>query len=202
MESMEYPVNEQLTQMLSRRGWTVSEAGTSLRAHKHDWPAQLRVVIDPGGGSVAATLGITIDFRSMPLAGERFRDIFNSDREEIMRGMGSFFVRQMRGDHGWTDGVTDRVFLHGVEGGISRMADVVLFDRCPAEHGVAMLNRFSLESSRLLETGGEIASLLQRTYNRTVLLNDAPLGTLPGLVIGHGTAAATVVAEPSYPWRR
>jgi hypothetical protein len=108
----------------------------------------------------------------------------------------------MRGD-GWTEGVSDRIFLHGIEGGIRRSTDVVLFDRSPDASGAAILDAFAAESSRLLETGALLAQLLQRTYNRTVLRNDAPMAGLPEMVsAGIVTHSPTVLGEPSYPWRR
>ncbi|MGB2940370.1 MAG: hypothetical protein WBD38_08750, partial [Candidatus Dormiibacterota bacterium] len=175
---------------------------TSVTAHKHDWPAQLRLVVDPGAATERPILGLALDFRSMPLGGERFRDIFNMEREQILRGLGAFRVRQMHGD-GWSDGVSDRIFLHGIEGGISRASGLVLFDRCPSEGGAALLSALPVESTRLLETGGQIAQLLQRTYNRTVLRNDAPMADLPELVsTGIPAQSPTVLGEPSYPWRR
>ncbi|MDP9326471.1 MAG: hypothetical protein M3O87_08060 [Candidatus Dormibacteraeota bacterium] len=202
MEPADASVTQQLYQLLSRRGWAASETGTSVTAHKHDWPAQLRLLVDPGSATERSILGLTLDFRSMPLGGERFRDIFNMEKEEILRGMGSFRVREMRGN-GWTDGVSDRIFLHGIEGGINRATDVVLFDRSLAESGAAILDAFGVESGRLLETGGQVAKLLQRTYNRTVLRNDAPMAGLPDMVSASIQAPSpTVLGEPSYPWRR
>jgi hypothetical protein len=179
MEPTHSSLPRQLSQLLSGRGWVAFEKRTSVTARKHDWPAQLRLVVDPGNATE----------RSMPLGGERFRDIFNMEREQILRGLGPFRVRQMH-DDGWTDGVSDRIFLHGIEGGISRASGLVLFDRCPPEGGAALLSALPVESTRLLETGSQIAQLLQRTYNRTVLRNDAP------------AQSPTVLGEPSYPWRR
>jgi hypothetical protein len=203
MEPPASPAKDGLRQLLTRRGWAVLDAGRSIVAHKHEWPAQLRVVVDPGTSTEPSVLGITLDFRSMPLAGERFRDIFNSDRERLLRGMGAFRVRQMNGAHHWSEGAPDRIFLHGVDGGVLRSADVVLLDRTPEERGEAIVERFALESTRLLETGGEIASLLQRTYNRAVLTRDLPVATLPDVVVPAGLSVApAIVGDTSYPWRR
>ena len=150
-------------------------------------------------------MGLVVDMRSMPLRGERFRDVFNSEREQLMRGMGSFRVRQRRGESEWTEGISDGAFLRGVDGGISRQDDVVLFDRCPDVDSEGLALRFGVESTRLVETGNEIASVLQRIYNRTVLRGDLPIADLPDQVVPAATAVAptpAVVGEPSYPWRR
>jgi len=204
MEAPQGSITDQLQQLLSRRGWAVATAPSWLTAHRHDWPAQLKVVVDPGEGDGPAMIGLLLDFRSMPLQGERFLDIFNSELERIFRSMGSFMVRQMRADEGWTNGASDQVFLRGVDGGVSRSADMVFFDRCPQERGADILERFNLESNRLLEAGSEIAILLQRTYDRTVLRSDKPVSMLPDVVAPAATAAApaVVVGEVSYPWRR
>lgn len=203
MEAPQGSITDQLQQQLSRRGWAVASIGSVLTAHKHDWPAQLKVVVDPGDGDSPAMIGLLLDFRSMPLQGERFRDIFNSELDTVLRSMGSFVARQMRGDAGWSSGVSDQVFLGGVNRGVSRSADMVLFDRCPNERGEDILERFNLESNRLLEAGGEIAILLQRTYNRTVLRSDRPVSTLPDVVApALAPTAPAVVGEGSYPWLR
>ncbi len=203
MELPQGSVTDQLRQLLSRRGWAAATTGTWLTAHKHLWPAQLNVVIDPGESGGPATLGLLMDFRSMPLQGVRFRDIFNSERETVLRSMGSFTVRQMLGDTVWTDSVNDKVFLRGVSGGVSRTAEMVLFDCCPKEREEDILERFNVESNRLLETGSEIAILLQRTYNGTVLRSGQPVSTLPDMVApAVGAVAPTMVGDGFYPWRR
>jgi hypothetical protein len=203
MDSPQGSVTDELREQLSRRGWAVTATDRSITACKHEWPAQLKVVVDPGGANRPSMLGLLVDFRSMPLHGERFRDIFNSEREDIMRGLGEFRARQMREDSGWTDGVSDRAFLRGVDGGVCPTAEVVLFDRCPEETGEAILERFNQESSRLVETGGEIASLLQRAYNRAVLRNDAPVSNLPEVIASaNAPTSPVIVGDSSYPWRR
>jgi hypothetical protein len=194
-----------LRDLFGRRGWTFSSMGSALAAHRVEWPAQLNVVVDPGGPGGSPIMGLVVDLRSMPLRGERFRDVFNSEREQLMRGMGSFRVRQRRGELDWTEGITDGAFLRGVDGGISRHDDVVLFDRCPDISGDSLATRFGVESTRLVETGNEIASVLQRIYNRTVLRGDLPIADLPDQVVPSVSPASpppAVVGEPSYPWRR
>jgi hypothetical protein len=206
MDSARSAAIDHLRQLLSRRGWAISSLGESLTAQKHEWPAQLSMVIDPGSAHTPSTLGLLVDFRSMPLRGERFRDIFNNDREDLLRGMGTFRARQMRPDQTWTEGVADRAFLRGVKGGVSRTADAVLFDRCPTQRAEDLVAHFHHESTRLLETASEIASLLRRTYNRTVLRGEVLVSDLPDMVTPRGavmsTAPTPAVVGESYPWRR
>jgi hypothetical protein len=98
--------------------------------------------------------------------------------------------------------------------GVSRQAQLVVIDRCPRERGAALVERFGAETNRFVEVGNEIASLLQRTYQRTVLGSEDPVADLPEVVSPAGGGVATTVAMPdvvvggtrvvaeTYPWRR
>ena len=169
-------------------------------ARKHEWPAQLHVAIDFAPDAEMA-LALVIDMGAMPLGGERFRDIFNSDREQSLRGFGNFTVRQVLLEGGWSPDINDSAFLHGANTGISRSARLVFLDRGATERGQALAERFIAESNRFVETGYALAATLQRVYQRTVL--SAPRQSLraPGMVAATTLAPAEIL-QNTYPWRR
>jgi hypothetical protein len=189
---------------LARRGWQVRESGSSVTAHRPDWPTQLSVLAREAEADGPAMLGLAVELGSMPLRGERFRDIFNSDREELLRSYGRFSVLQLAYDGSWLRPQSDRSFMNGMTDGISRKAQLAVFDRTAAEGEGSLADRFAADSNRMVETGSEIASLLQRLYQRTVL--SKPLGDahLPEILRpSFATLAPTADADTdSYPWRR
>ena len=189
---------------VARRGWQFKEAGSSVAAHRPEWPAQLCVLVREAEEDAAAMLGLAIEFGSMPLRGERFRDVFNSEREELLRGYGRFNVLQLTHDGSWMRPAGDRSFMHGMTDGISRKTRLAVFDRTTADEPNSLAEHFAEDSNRLVETGNEIASLLQRLYQRTVLSRPADDAHLPDLVRPSlATLAPTADADTSsYPWRR
>ena len=189
---------------LARRGWQFREAGASVTAHRPEWPTQLCVLVREAEVGTSAMMGLAIDFGSMPLRGERFRDIFNSDREELLRGYGRFNLLQLTHDGTWLKPASDRSFLHGMTDGISRKTQLAVLDRAVADQPQSLAERLAEDSNRIVETGSEIAGLLQRLYQRTVLSRpvedvDLPDVLRPSLVTLAPTADA---ASDSYPWRR
>lgn len=191
---------------LSQRGWSFIQEPGRVIARKHDWPAQLSVLIDFGTHGEAA-LALVVDMGTMPLGGERFRDMFNEDREQSLRGFGSFRVRQLLVNGGWAADVGANAFLHGATTGISRAARLVFFDRHPVERGRALADRFIAESNRFVETGNQLGAILQRVYQRTVLGAPTPLKALPRVVPTLSAApvmssARAGIVDETYPWRR
>jgi len=171
-----------LGERLARRGWTFREGETCVTAHRPEWPAQLCVLARKAEDDAPAMLGLAIEFGSMPLGGERFRDVFNGDREEILRGYGRFQLRQLTHDGGWLGPVSDRAFMHGMTDGVSRRAKLAVFDRLtPGESG-SLAEQFAADSNRMVETGAEVARDLQRLYQRTVLSKVVEGVSLPDLV--------------------
>jgi hypothetical protein len=191
-----------LAERLARRGWHFRVAGSSVMANRPEWPTQLSVLVRETEEDARAMFGLAIELGTMPLRGERFRDIFNSDREELLRGHGDFKLLQLTGDDTWLKPVSGRAFLYGMTDGLSRKTHLAVFDRVDDE-GDSLAERFAADSNRLVETGGAIASLLQRLYQRTVLSAAAAEVDLPGLVRPSiALLPLTAGAEPSYPWRR
>jgi hypothetical protein len=191
---------------LSQRGWTFIQEPGRVIARKHDWPAQLHVLIDFGAHD-DATMALVVDMGTMPLGGERFRDMLNDDREMSLRGFGSFRVRQLLVSGAWAADVSDSAFLHGATTGISRAARLVFFDRHPVECGRALADRFIAESNRFVETGNQLGAMLQRVYQRTVLGAPTPLAALPRLAPATSLApsmslAPAAAGDETYPWRR
>ena len=189
----------ELDQRLSPRGWRIRPVATTVRARQSDWPEQVEVVMGDNADGTGM-LALAINFRSMPLGGERFRDIFNADREEILRTFGSFTVRQLRHDSTWAPTIGHRAFMGGFGvAGVSRQAQVVMFDRCPAaQFGPDMYETFFAEAARFAEAGDQVAQVLQRVYQRTVLANQPHAIELP-VEAGIG---APELATTVYPWRR
>lgn len=196
------PLLVAVTARVSRRGWQFREAGAGIIAHRPEWPAQLSVRARHADKGSTALLGLAIDMGTMPLRGERFRDIFNSEREALLRGYGDFRVEQLTADGTWMKPLSGRPFLNGMSDGLSRKARLAVLDRGEELRG-SVIEGFIADSNRLIETGAEIAALLQRIYQRTVLAAPAVEADLPDLV--HPSLAMlplTSDAEPSYPWRR
>ncbi|MDQ6747016.1 MAG: hypothetical protein M3010_02760 [Candidatus Dormibacteraeota bacterium] len=191
-----------LEERLAHRGWRLRESGAGARAGRPEWPSQLTVLVREAESDVAAMFGLAIDLSTMPLRGERFRDVFNSDREEILRGHGTFKLLQLTGEDTWLDPVSSRAFLHGMTNGLSRKTRLAILDRGDKE-GTSLADRFAADSNLLVETGGEIATLLQRLYQRTVLSRPAAEVQLPEVLRpSMGLLQVAGSAEPSYPWRR
>jgi hypothetical protein len=211
METMDY-----LVEQMAAKGWSFSPAGDSIFARQSDWPAQLAAIIDVGGPGRDGMMGLVVDFRTMPLGGERFKDILNADRDETMGRFAPFQLRQLRTDGSWANPTAGSSFLaaFGPASGISRNANVAVFDRAGGSRGAELLEKFCRDHIKLVEAGGCISGLLQRVYQRTVLSGEIGIRELPSLVgdapahsNGHFTGllpavAGAVVAEPAYPWRR
>jgi hypothetical protein len=188
-----------LVENLGARGWKFAQEPGRVVARKHEWPAQVHVLIDFGTAG-DASLALVVDMGTMPLGGERFREIFNGNREQSLRGFGNFRVRQFLADGRWALDVSDNAFLYGATTGISRAARLVYFDRRPAERGRALVARFIAESNRFVETGNQIGAVLQRVYQRTVLGSPTTPVALPRLVAA-GSAASNPFVDEAYPWR-
>jgi hypothetical protein len=187
---------------MARRGWQFVDLGTSVRAHRPDWPTQLTVLLSEAREDSPAIFGLAIDLSTMPLRGERFRDIFDSEREQLLRGYGNFHLIQLTGDDTWLKPISERAFLHGISDGMSRKTRLAVFDRTN-DAAESLEDRFAADSNRLVESGGEIASLLQRIYQRTVLSAPVAEANLPDLVRPSlALLPKASEAEPSYPWRR
>lgn len=188
---------------VARRGWTFRVAGSSVTAHRPEWPTQLCVLVREAEEDTAAMLGVAIDFASMPLRGERFRDVFNNEREALLRGYGPFTLLQQTSAGTWLRAVSGQAFLHGMTAGVSRKAQLAIFDRVAAAAG-SLADLFAEDSNRLVETGSHLASELQRLYQRTVLSRPAADSGLPD-VVRPSTAMlppTTDADTDSYPWRR
>lgn len=187
---------------ISRRGWQFRACGAGVIAHRPEWPAQLSVRAREAEKGSPALLGLAIDLGTMPLRGERFRDIFNSEREVLLRGYGDFRVQQLSVAGAWMKPLSGRSFLNGISDGLSRQARLAVLDRGGEQEG-SVTDRLAAHSNRMIETGAEIAALLQRIYQRTVLSSPVAEADLPDLV--HPSLPLLPVtsdAEPSYPWRR
>lgn len=197
---------------LGVRGWTARQAEGSIRARHAAWPPQMEVLVDPGAAGERARYALILDFRSMPFTGERFKDVFNHDREELLGLFGPFRVRQRRADGQWLAPVSGNSFLGGFgpTGGLARQTVVALFERTVDEAGDALVARFLGEAARLEEVCSGFASTLQRVYQRTVLASTEAIGPLysdaePEAVAaepGASSPARSPSPEPTYPWRR
>lgn len=197
------PLSALLAERLGRRGWTFRAAGASVTAHRPEWPAQLCVLVRLAESATPAMLGLAIEFSSMPLRGERFRDVFNSEREELFRGYGNFRMLQQAADGTWLRPVSHRSFLQGMVDGISRKTHLAVFDR-NTDDDADMAEMFATDSNRFIETGTPIAGLLQRLYQRTVLSTPVAGVELPD-VVRPSVAMLPLTADASdapYPWRR
>jgi len=203
-------LHDALDTRLGRRGWRFRRDGETVTGRVADWPRQLSLVADPGAASRPPGLGLALRFDAMPLGGERFRDILNADREEMLGAYGSFRVRQLLDDGRWASELGHRAFLHGYGSGsgISRRAALAVFDRCPEERGEALAERVVADLPRLAETGTVLAATLQRVYQRTVLTAEAEPEPLPDVVgsttatVGAALAGTALVLDGAYPWRR
>ncbi|MFN2463073.1 MAG: hypothetical protein ABR573_04115 [Candidatus Dormibacteria bacterium] len=190
---------------LARRGWQFREAGASVTAHRPEWPAQLCVLVREAEEDAPAMMGLAMDLSAMPLRGERFRDVFNSDREQLMRGYGRCNVLQLTHQGSWLRPQSDRAFLHGMTDGISRRTSLAVFDRASVDEPGSLAERMAADSNRIVETGAELAGTLQRLYQRTVLsqpvVDDSRLPDIvrPSIAVLAPTAD-TVGGD--YPWRR
>jgi hypothetical protein len=190
-----------LGERLNRRGWQFKVSGTNVLAHRPEWPAQLRVLAREAEGDGPAILGLSVELVSMPLRGERFRDVFNNDRELLLREYGSFTLRQMSFDGAWLKPVSGQTFINGVTDGVSRKARMVVFDR-KEDDSPSLVTRFAADSNRFIDCGSEFARMLQRLYQRTVLSVAAEDAGLPDLV--RPSLAAMLIpaeADSAYPWR-
>ena len=203
-------IAEALNQSLEARGWNFKVAQGAVRGRVQDWPAQLEVVIHPGGESQQPLMGLLIDFTSMPLHGERFLDVFQVEREPVLRPLPAFQVRQVMADGSWGPVIDGRGFVSGFgpQAAISRKASLVIFDCSGDERGQTLIQLFQEESRRILEAGDGAAAILNRLYQRTVLERKTPMPGLPEELSGAGapvTARRTLDEqdkEGKYPWRR
>lgn len=193
-----------LRERLARRGWQFKESGTRVTAHRPEWPTQLCVLVREAEVDAPAMMGLAIEFGSMPLRGERFRDVFNVDREELLRGYGRFNVLQLTHAGSWLRPASDRSFMHGMTDGISRKTQLAVFDRTAEDSPGSLAEQFAEDSNRIVETGAEIAGLLQRLYQRTVLSQPVEDVHLPDLVRPSLVALVSIADADttSYPWRR
>jgi hypothetical protein len=187
-----------LRERLGDRGWKFKAVKGTIRARMQDWPSQLELLIDPGAER-APRLGLLLGFHAMPMGGERLRDIFNSDRENVLGRYGTFQLRQVNAESQWLPPVTSGAFMHGFgsNSGISRQAHVVLFDREPSQRGIELVEHFVEDIGRYTESGNTVAFTLQRVYQRTVLAGNAPAIELPE---DHPPEEKAPAGE--YPWRR
>jgi hypothetical protein len=186
---------------LSRRGWNLETEYGRIKASKPGWPVQLYALIHFGDEDSASVMAFVIDMSAMPLTGERFRDVFNADRDDLLRGFGRFRVRQLLKNGAWAPEIGDRAFLGGLTPGIRLTSRLVMLDLCPAEVGDALALRFIAESARFVETGNLIAATLSRMYLPTVLGTAVQALELPAMV-PVGMPPLNQEPEPSYPWRR
>src|SRR5258708_27645143 len=145
MDSAGMPALDLLRLALSRRGWSTVPLGTGIAAHKREWPTPLKLVVNPGNPATASVIGVMLDFRFLPLRGERFKDIFNSERADLLRRMGDFRARSPRRDLSWTGATNGRSFLDEDGPGLGRNARVVLFDRHTPLHGQPFVEAVSVE---------------------------------------------------------
>jgi hypothetical protein len=171
-------------------------------AHRPEWPGQLCVLVREPAQDAPAMLGLALEFSSMPLRGERFRDIFNSDIEELFRSYGNFRVLQQAADGSWLRPMSHRTFLHGMADGISRKTHLAVFDRT-SDDTASLVEAFATDSNRFVETGASIAALLQRLYQRTVLSVPVAAEDLPDVVRpSMAMLPLTADSDSPYPWRR
>ena len=186
---------------LGARGWEFGLRGDTITARRADWPAQLEVRLDLTTDE-AVSLALTIDFTTMPLRGERFREIFNNQREELLEAMGTFTVRQLLEDGTWERDLPDRAFMHGVVG-IRRQTRVAFFQRNLSASGDSLDDLMAVAVNRLAEAGNQVAGALQRVYQRTVLGASAAADMVPAVFgAGQSTPVAMEAVTGEYPWRR
>lgn len=190
-----------LAAQLETKGWEFMLRGDTVSARRRDWPAQLEVRLDLSAEQ-ATSLALSIDLRTMPLRGERFREILNDSREDILEPLGSFTVRQLLDDGTWERDISHGAFLHGMHG-LSRHADLVLFERPVAESDQDLGVRYANAIHRLSEVGNQIGVVLQRLYQRTVLTAIGMTEVVPHVMRSAQCAPFAVEsAAGDYPWRR
>jgi len=199
VKAMQQAAAHSLRIELSRRGWTLETEYGRIKASKPGWPVQTYVLIRFGDENSASVMALVIDMSAMPLAGERFRDVFNADKDELLRGFGRFRVHQLLKNGAWAPEMGDRAFLRGLNPGIRLTVRLVMLDVCPMECGDALALRVIAESGRFGETGNVIARMLARLYLPTVLGAAVQPLELPAMV---PVGMPPLNQEPSYPWLR
>src|SRR5258708_40036678 len=201
MNAIQPAAAHSLAQDLRARAWNVEVDIGRVRAQKEDWPVQLHTVVQFGDQESPSVLALAIDMSSMPMAGDRFRDVFNADRDDLLRGLGHFRVRQLLKNGEWASQMGERAFFGGANAGIRLTARLVMFDLCPSETGFELGNRFLAETTRIVACGNLVGATLARVYQARVLR--APAQPLePPAVVPKVLAPIRQVIEPSYPWRR
>ena len=186
---------------LRARGWSVETEFGRIQAQKEGWPAQLHALAQFGDEDSASVLALVIDMSSMPMGGDRFRDVFNADRDDMLRSLGHFRVRQLLKSGEWATEMGERAFFGGSNAGIRLTARLVMFDLCPHELGFDLAKRFLAESGRIVACGNLIGTTLARIYQARVLGAPVQPLELPA-VVPKMLVPLNQVIEPSYPWRR
>jgi hypothetical protein len=186
---------------LAGRGWNVESEYGQVKAGKPLWPVPVYVLVHFGDEANASVMALVIDLSAMPLAGERFRDVFNADKDDLLRGFGRFRVRQLLKNGAWATEKGDRAFLSGLSAGIRPTTRLTMLDICPVESGDALALRFIAESGRFVETGNLIAAMLARIYLPGVLGAAIQPLDLPAMV-PVGMPAVSREQESSHRWRR
>src|SRR5258708_15315316 len=149
---------------LRARGWSVETEFGRIQAQKEGWPVQLHALAQFGDEDSASVLALVIDMSSMPMGGDRFRDVFNADRDDLLRGLGHFRVRQLLKNGEWAAQMGERAFFGGANAGIRLTARLVMFDLCPSETGFELGNRFLAETTRIVACGNLVGATLARIY--------------------------------------
>ena len=196
MESAVYSLDYDLRS----RGWNVVSDYGRVQAQKQGWPSQLQTVIQFGDDHGPSILALVIDIGSMPMSGDRFRDVFNADKDELVRGLGRFRVRQLLKSGSWAPEVGHRAFFSGTHSGVRLASRLVMFDICPSETGHALAHRFLADNGRFVECGNRVAATIARIYQPRVLGSPVQVLELPSVVPAM-TAPLSQVILPSYPWR-
>ncbi len=201
MKAMQQAAAHSLRIELSHREWIIQTGSGRIKASKPGWPVQLYALVHFGDEESASVMALVIDMSAMPLTGERFRDVFNADKDDLLRGFGHFRVRQLMRNGAWAPEMSDRAFLAGLNPGIRVTTRLVMLDLCPGECGDALALRFIAECGRFVETGNVIAGTLARMYLPKVLGAAVEPLELPAMV-PVGMPPLNQEFEPSYPWRR
>ena len=183
------------------RGWNAESEYGQVKAGKPNWPVQVYVLVHFGDEANASVMALVVDLSAMPLAGERFRDVFNADKDDLLRGFGRFRVRQLLKNGSWAPEKGDRAFLGGLSAGIRPTTRLMMLDITPLESGDALALRFIAESGRFVETGNLIGEMLGRIYLPGVLGAAIQPLDLPAMV-PVGMPAVNHEPEPSHRWRR
>jgi len=199
MEALRQAAAQFLETELSRSGWRLKTEPNQIKAWRPGWPVQVYSLIHFGDEDSASVMALVIDLGQMPLTGERFRDVFNGDREELLRGLLRFRARQQMNNGAWAPQMGDRAFLSGLNPGIRPSARLVVLDVCPTECGDALALRFIAEGGRFLQAGNAIAQTLARIYLPEALDTEAPLVRLPSTV-PVGMPSVRPETDASYPW--